>query len=101
MSMTEEENRELKNSIFAARNAAEGGSSGGIPTQTMHQAAKQDLGFELGQNIVPLPSRGLVYSEGPLHMAETIDIKAMTAREEDILMNRSLVRKGTVMEKRS
>lgn len=97
MSMTEEENRELKNSIFAARNAAEGGSSGGIPTQTMHQAAKQDLGFDLGQNIVPLPSRGLVYSEGPLHMAETIDIKAMTAREEDILMNRSLVRKGTVI----
>lgn len=95
--MTEEENRELKNSIFAARSAAEGGALGGIPTQSLQQAARQDLGFELGINTVPLPSRGLVYSDGPLHLAETIDIKAMTAREEDILMNRSLVRKGTVI----
>lgn len=99
MSMTEEESRELKNSIFAAKQAAEGGLPmvQGMPVQTAQQAAKRDFGFELPVASVPLPSRGLVYSEGPLSGAESVDIKAMTAKEEDILMNRSLVRKGTVI----
>ena len=97
--MTEEQERELKNSVFAARQAAEGGLPvvQGLEVQSMQQAAQNNLGFSLPTAIVPLPSRGLVYPDGPLHMAESIDIRAMTAREEDILMNRSLVRKGTVI----
>lgn len=99
MAMTEEESRELKNSIFAAQQAAQGGLPmvQGMPVQNAAQAAKRDFGFELPVASVPLPSRGLVYADGPLHMAETIDVKAMTAKEEDILMNRTLVRKGTVV----
>lgn len=100
MAMTDDENRELKNSIFATRSALEGGpmvGPGGIPLQTASQTARKDLGFELPVASVPLPSRGLVYADGPLHQAETIDIKSMTAKEEDILMNRTLVRKGTVI----
>lgn len=99
MSMTEEESRELKNSIFAAQQAAQGGLPHvqGMPTQTAVQAARQAIGFELPVASVPLPSGGRVYPDGPLHMVETVDIKAMTAREEDILMNRTLVRKGTVV----
>jgi hypothetical protein len=99
MAMTEEEARELKNSIFAAQQAAQGGLPmvQGMPVQSAAQAAKRDFGFELPVASVPLPSRGLVYIDGPLHMAETVDIKAMTAKEEDILMNRTLVRKGTVI----
>jgi len=93
MSMSEEESREFKNSIFAAKSAAEGG----IPIQTAAQTAKKDLGFDLPVASVPLPSSGLIYPSGPLHMAQSVDIKAMTAREEDILMNRTLVRKGTVI----
>jgi len=99
MAMTEEEARELKNSIFAAQQAAQGGLPmvQGMPVQNAAQAAKRDFGFELPVASVPLPSRGLVYPDGPLHLAESIDIKAMTAKEEDILMNRTLVRKGTVV----
>ena len=99
MSMTEEEARELKNSIFAAQQASQGGLPHvqGMQVQSMAQAARQQLGFELPVAAVPLPSRGLVYPDGPLHAAETVDIKAMTAKEEDILMNRTLVRKGTVV----
>ena len=99
MSMTEEESRELKNSIFAAKQAAEGGLPmvQGMPVQTAQQTAKRDFGFELPVASVPLPSKGLIYPEGPLAGAETVDIKAMTAKEEDILMNRTLVRKGTVV----
>jgi len=99
MSMTEEESRELKNSIFAAQQAAQGGLPNvqGMPVQTAAQAARQAIGFDLPVAEVPLPSRGLVYSEGPLAGAETVELKPMTAREEDILMNRTLVRKGTVV----
>lgn len=99
MSMTEEESRELKNSIFAAQQAAQGGLPNvqGMPVQTAAQAARQAIGFDLPVAEVPLPSRGLVYPDGPLHMAETVELKPMTAREEDILMNRTLVRKGTVV----
>lgn len=99
MSMTEEEAREFKNSVFAAKQAAEGGLPmvQGMPVQSAQQAAKRDFGFELPVASVPLPSKGLIYPDGPLAGAETVDIKAMTAKEEDILMNRTLVRKGTVV----
>lgn len=47
---------------------------------------------------VKLPSRGLVYGpESPLYMLETVDIKAVTAKEENILSSPVLIRKGTVL----
>ena len=59
---------------------------------------KDDFGFEIPVESIPLPSKGLVYpSESPLHCQETLDIKAMTAREEDILTSRALIKKGTVI----
>jgi hypothetical protein len=58
----------------------------------------EDLGFELPVETVPLPSRGLVYPvDHPLHATLTVDIKAMTAREEDILTSRAFIKKGTVI----
>ena len=50
--------------------------------------------------LVDLPSRGLLYSEGhPLHNKETIEVKYMTTKEEDILLNTSYIEKGVVLEK--
>lgn len=47
---------------------------------------------------VPLPSKGLVYPESSsLYGRETVDIRVMTAREEDILTSRALIKKGTVI----
>lgn len=47
---------------------------------------------------VPLPSLGRVYvASSPLCDADGIDIRAMTAREEDILTSRALVKNGTVI----
>ena len=47
---------------------------------------------------VSLPSRGLVYPpESPLYLCESVDIKAMTAKEEDILSSVTLIKKGTVL----
>ena len=57
-----------------------------------------DLDFEIPVETVPLPSRGLAYPEGhPLHHVSTVDIKAMTAREEDILTSKAFIKKGTVI----
>jgi hypothetical protein len=59
---------------------------------------RDDFGFEIPVESVPLPSNGIVYPpESPLHNKETVDIRAMTAREEDILTSRSLIKKGTVI----
>jgi len=57
-----------------------------------------DFGYEVPVETVPLPSNGIVYPlDSPLHGLETVDIKAMTAREEDILTSRALIKKGTVI----
>jgi hypothetical protein len=59
---------------------------------------RDDFGFEVPTEAVPLPSLGLVYPDtNPLHSAETVEIRAMTAREEDILTSRALIKKGTVI----
>lgn len=55
--------------------------------------------FTLPTEIVTLPSEGLVYEiENPLS-AGTVEMKYMTAREEDILTNVNLLRQGLAIEK--
>ena len=50
--------------------------------------------------IVDLPSRGNFYPEGhPLAGRETVEIKYMTAKEEDILTSKTLVNRGIVLER--
>ena len=61
---------------------------------------RDDFGFEIPVESVPLPSRGVIYSEGgALYGKDTIDIKPMTAREEDILTSRAYIKNGTVLTK--
>ena len=69
--------------------------SGGIQkTDVM----KESFGYEVPVESVPLPSLGKVYPDGnPLSGQETVEIRAMTAREEDILTSRALIKKGTVI----
>ena len=72
-----------------------GAMKSGMPTRNVMQ---EDFGFEIPVESVPLPSLGKVYdAESPLYGQETIDIRSMTAREEDILTSRSLIMKGTVI----
>jgi hypothetical protein len=48
---------------------------------------------------VPLPSAGMIYStESALYGKDSVKIKAMTAKEEDILSSQALVKEGTVVE---
>jgi len=67
------------------------------PLQQIQQGL---LSFPNPTEIVELPSGGEYYTEGhPLHGKDTIEIKMMTAKEEDILLNESYLRKGLVVDK--
>ena len=59
---------------------------------------KDDFNFEIPVQSVPLPSGGVIYPvDSPMHGKTEVSIKAMTAREEDILTSRALIKKGTVI----
>lgn len=49
--------------------------------------------------MVDLPSKGLLYPEDSPLRAGTIEMKYMTAREEDILTNSNYIQQGTVLDK--
>ena len=49
--------------------------------------------------VIELPSKGLIYPEDhPLRKGK-IELKYMTAKEEDILTNQNFIQKGTVLDK--
>jgi hypothetical protein len=48
---------------------------------------------------VTLPSKGLLYPEGSPLRSGVIEMKYMTAREEDILTNQNYISNGTVIDK--
>jgi len=54
--------------------------------------------FNLPTEVVELPSKGLVYPEGHPLREGKIEIKYMTAKEEDILTNQAYIEKGTVLD---
>lgn len=55
--------------------------------------------FKFPTETIELPSKGLVYSkENPLSSGQ-VEIKYMTAKEEDILTNQSYIQKGNVLDK--
>jgi hypothetical protein len=47
--------------------------------------------------IIPLPSKGLLYSEDHPLAEGTIEMKYMTAKEEDILTSQNLIKQGVVL----
>jgi len=55
--------------------------------------------FKIPTETVELPSKGLLYPEGSELTKGTVEMKYMTAREEDILTNQSYIRNGTVLDK--
>jgi hypothetical protein len=55
--------------------------------------------FNLPTETVELPSKGLLYPQDSPLSSGTIEMKYMTAREEDILSNSNYIIKGTVIDK--
>jgi len=55
--------------------------------------------LKIPTEIVSLPSKGLLYPETSLLSKGEIEMKYMTAKEEDILTNVNFLRQGTVIDK--
>jgi hypothetical protein len=55
--------------------------------------------FKLPTETVDLPSKGLFYPEQSPLASGVIEMKYMTAREEDILTNQNYIQKGVVIDK--
>ena len=55
--------------------------------------------FSLPTETVELPSKGLLYPESSPLRKGTIEMKYMTAREEDILTNNNYIQDGTAIDK--
>ena len=73
---------------------------GGATIQTQPQPTQQTAaGFEFPTQVISLPSEGKVYdSTNPLSKG-TLEIKYLTAKEEDILADTNLINKGLVLDK--
>jgi hypothetical protein len=58
------------------------------------------LSFVSPTEIVDIPSKGLLYPPNhPLHNIDSIEIRHMTAKEEDILTSESLIAKGIALDR--
>ena len=70
------------------------------PNQSSVDASAAPLSFIVPTEHVLLPSGGKFYpSHHPLHNKDTIEIKQMTAKEEDILTSKNLLKKGVALDK--
>ena len=75
-------------------------SAGADPAPAVADEAKPSLDFATPTELVNLPSKGRFYSEAhPLHNQETVEIKFMTARDEDILTSPSLLKNGLAIDR--
>ena len=55
--------------------------------------------FKFPTEMVDLPSKGLLYPEGHPLASGQVEMKYMTAREEDILTNQNYIKQGIVIDK--
>lgn len=55
--------------------------------------------FQLPTETVELPSKGVLYSQDSPLSKGTVEMKYMTAKEEDILTNTNYIRQGTAIDK--
>lgn len=70
-----------------------------VDSQQTNQQA-HTLAFSVPTEFVDLPSRGQYYPKGhALHGVSQLEIKHMTAKEEDLLSNEDLIRKGVVIDR--
>jgi hypothetical protein len=67
--------------------------------KTKTTADGQEKQSKFPSEMIDLPSEGKCYPEGHALASGKIEIKYMTAREEDILTSQNLIKKGVVLDK--
>lgn len=92
---------EERNNLFGQENEMDSVVVKSMESMYSQDAQKrfvEEFGFEIPKEIAPLPSEGKLYDQShPLCDQKTVDLRAMTAREEDILTSNALWKKGTVI----
>ena len=70
------------------------------PAPATATSQTQEFSWSNPTEFVDLPSGGKYYPEGhPLHGQDAVEIRFMTAKEEDILTSQALIRKGIVLDR--
>ena len=71
------------------------------PEPPLHDMEESNaFSFVTPTEVVDLPSRGEFYPPGhPLYQVDAVEIRYMTAKEEDILTSRSLLKKGLAVDR--
>jgi len=85
-----------------SRNTGRKKASSPAPPQAAKPVATQSVGlsYVTPTEFVELPSRGQFYSsEHPLHNQETIELRYMTAKDEDILTSQALLKNGLAIDR--
>lgn len=89
--------RETRNAVFSNVSGIPKNIDPRMPMQSALDMVRTEFGLDIPAENVPLASKGKVYQEEWLRDKEIIEIRAMTAREEDILTSASYLKKGTVI----
>jgi hypothetical protein len=70
------------------------------PAPFTGQESGPAFNWSVPTELVELPSKGLFYpANHPLHKQETVEIRYMTAKEEDLLTSRALLREGVALDR--
>ena len=70
------------------------------PPQALQNEGGGGFSFVVPTEFVELPSEGKFYPPGhPLHGQDSIEIRQMTAKEEDMLTSRTLLKKGVALDR--
>ena len=85
-----------------SRNTGRTKSTSPAPAQAVKPAPTQTTGlsYVTPTEFVELPSRGQFYSsDHPLHNQDTIELRFMTAKDEDILTSQALLKNGLAIDR--
>ena len=85
--------QELTNEQLKAKATAEA-----LAAQPKKNQPKEFKQSKFPSEIVQLPSKGLLYPEGSALATGKVEMKYMTAKEEDILTSQNLIKNGTVID---
>ena len=77
-------NEELKNKVISEAPA---------------KNVKQESEYKFPTETIDLPSKGILYPQGSVLSQGSVDVKYMTAKEEDILTSQNLIKNGTVIDR--
>jgi len=69
------------------------------PSEKSGEDSNNKSGFVTPRDFVPLPSEGRIYPPtSALHMKKEVEVRFLTAADEDILTSRSLLRSGKALD---